>query len=181
MSAPDSDAAFTEFVQLRGTTLARTAYLIVGDAHRSEDVLQTALVETYLRWHKLRRPEAADAYVRKAIVTANAAWWRRRSSRELPQDAMPEHALHDRSDELVVRHTVLDLLHQLSPRQRAVIVLRFFDDLSEADTAATLGCSVGSVKQHTTRGLERLRSLVYDASPELLPAGLALATQGSPC
>ena len=159
MSRPESTAAFTAFVQARGTALARTAYLIVGDEHRAEDVLQTALAETYLRWHKLREPSAAEAYVRKAIITANAAWWRRRSSAETPRDVLPENALHDRANEIVERHVVIDLLRQLSPRQRAVVVLRYFDDLSEAETAATLGCSVGAVKQHTTRALERLRVL----------------------
>jgi len=180
MPSPEATAAFTEFVRSRGTALARTAYLIVGDAHRSEDVLQAALTETYLRWHQLRQPEAAEAYVRKAIVTTNASWWRRRASSELPRDVVPDGSLPDRADELVERHAVLDLLRQLSPRQRAVIVLRYFDDLSEYDVAQALGCSVGSVKQHTTRGLQRLRVLVHDA-PDLVPAGLALAAQGSPC
>src|SRR3954454_22195277 len=116
-------AAFTHFVQERGTALARTAYLVVGDLHRAEDVLQNALAETYLRWHRLRRPEAAEAYVRKAIVTANGAWWRRRSSHETPHASLPDRMLLDGSDEVVERHAVLDLLRQLSPRQRAVVVL----------------------------------------------------------
>jgi RNA polymerase sigma-70 factor (sigma-E family) len=164
MSGPESAREFTEFVQARGTALARTAYLIVGDAHRAEDVLQTALAETYVRWRQIRRPDAAEAYVRKAIVTTNAAWWRKRASRELVHDTLPEGIHGDRADELADRHTVLPLLRQLSARQRAVIVLRFFDDLSEADTAELLGCSVGSVKQHTTRALERLRVLMHSAA-----------------
>src|SRR3954452_1099283 len=147
MSSPDAAVAFTAFVAARGTALARTAYLIVGDQHRAEDVLQTALAETYLRWHRLRRSDAAEAYVRKAIVTANAAWWRRRASGETPREVLPDETLLDHTNEVVERHTVLALLRQLSPRQRAVIVLRYFDDLSEAEVAATLGCSVGAVKQ----------------------------------
>src|SRR3954470_23081018 len=111
MSGPESSAAFTAFVHARGTALARTAYLIVGDEHRAEDVLQTALAETYLRWHRLRRSDAAEAYVRKAIVTANAAWWRRRASGEMPHEAPPDGGvLHDRTDEVVERHTILGLL-----------------------------------------------------------------------
>jgi RNA polymerase sigma-70 factor (sigma-E family) len=180
IATTDCAREFTAFVEDRGTTLARTAYLIAGDEHRAEDVLQTALAETYVRWHKLRRPEAAEAYVRRAIVTANAAWWRRRSSRETPHDDLPHGVLSDQADELVVRHTLLPLLRQLSPRQRAVIVLRFFDDLSEAETAKALGCSAGAVKQHTARGLERLRVLMHE-SPELLPRGLQLVAQGSAC
>src|SRR3954468_11489919 len=179
MSTPESRKAFTSFVQARGTALARTAYLIVGDEHRAEDVLQTALAETYLRWQRLRRPEAAEAYVRKAIVTANAAWWRRRASHETPHEAMPEMVLLDCAEELVVRETMLTLLRQLSPRQRAVVVLRFFDDLSEADTAAVLGCSAGSVKQHTTRALDRLRTLIGDEDA-LVGVG-ALASEGALC
>jgi RNA polymerase sigma-70 factor (sigma-E family) len=167
MSGPESAREFTEFVQARGTALARTAYLIVGDEHRAEDVLQTALAETYVRWRHIRRPEAAEAYVRKAIVTTNAAWWRRRASRELVHDTLPEGINSDRADELADRHTMLPMLRQLSPRQRAVIVLRFFDDLSEADTAELLGCSVGSVKQHTARGLDRLRGLMHSAEQEV--------------
>src|SRR3982750_3060798 len=104
MSTPDSPGAFTAFVQARGTALARTAYLVVGDLHRAEDVLQSALAETYLRWHRLRRPEAAEAYVRKAIVTANAAWWRRRSSHETPHASLPDSAHVDKSEEVAVRH-----------------------------------------------------------------------------
>jgi RNA polymerase sigma-70 factor (sigma-E family) len=168
MNRAEVTAAFTAFVQARGTSLARTAYLIVGDEHRAEDVLQTALAETYLRWHRLREPASAEAYVRKAIVTANAAWWRRRASAETPHAFVPDGVLGDRCDELVERQAVLDLLRQLSPRQRAVVVLRYFDDLSEADTATALGCSVGAVKQHTSRALERLRGLVDD------DAGLAV-------
>src|SRR3954451_19864742 len=118
MSGPESSAAFTAFVHARGTALARTAYLIVGDQHRAEDVLQTALAETYLRWHRLRRSDAAEAYVRKAIVTANAAWWRRRASGETPHEAMRETVLLDCAEVLVVRETMLSLLRQLSPRQR---------------------------------------------------------------
>src|SRR3954453_2755712 len=110
MSRPEQTAAFTTFVQQRGTALARTAYLIVGDQHRAEDVLQTALAETYLRWHRLREPSSAEAYVRKAIVTANAAWWRRRASGETPHEFVPAGVLGDRCDEVVERQAVLDLL-----------------------------------------------------------------------
>src|SRR4051812_42673580 len=101
MSGPESSAAFTAFVHARGTALARTAYLIVGDEHRAEDVLQTALAETYLRWHRLRRSDAAEAYVRKAIVAANAAWWRRRASGEMPRAVLPDETLLDHTDEVV--------------------------------------------------------------------------------
>ena len=174
-------AAFTDFVKERGTALARTAYLIVGDLHRSEDVLQNALAETYLRWHRLRRPEAAEAYVRKAIITANAAWWRRRSSQETPHASVPDAVLLDGADHVVERHRVLDLLRQLSPRQRAVVVLRYFDDLSEAETADVLGCSRGAVKQHTSRALERLRTLIDEDADVFVRLGSALAPESSLC
>src|SRR3954470_13616468 len=114
---PDRDAAFTAFVQARGTALARSALLVVGDAGRAEDVLQSALAETYLRWHTLRRPELAESYVRRVIVTTNAAWWRRRSSTETPRAALPDRALPDDAHGVVERAVVLDALRQLSARQ----------------------------------------------------------------
>jgi RNA polymerase sigma-70 factor (sigma-E family) len=177
-SGDDRDAAFTAFVRARGTALARSAFLIVGDLSRSEDVLQTALAETYLRWHRLRRAEAAEAYVRQAIITANAAWWRRRSNSELPQVTLPDRVIADAAPSIIERHTLMEALRQLSPRQRAVIVLRYFDDLTERETARMLGCSAGSVKKHASRALDRLRVLLgaewesaYAAvTPLLVPA-----------
>jgi RNA polymerase sigma-70 factor (sigma-E family) len=160
------DADFTSFVQARGKALARTAFLIVGDAGRAEDALQTALAATYLRWGTLRRREAADAYVRQAIVTANAAWWRRRSNHEAPRATLPDRAMSDSATQVVERESLLAALRQLSPRQRAAVVLRYYDDLSERETAEIMGCSAGSVKKHASRGVERLRTLLtHDPEP----------------
>jgi RNA polymerase sigma-70 factor (sigma-E family) len=179
----DRDTAFTSFVQTRGAALARTSFLIVGDAGRAEDVLQTALAETYLRWTTLRHPAAVEAYVRRVIVTTNAAWWRRRSSSETPFETLPDRASPDDCVAVVEQQTLLGALRQLSARQRAVIVLRYFDDLSEGDTAAILGCSPGSVKKHTSRALHRLRTiLATDESPELTAVSPPrLAPEGATC
>jgi RNA polymerase sigma-70 factor (sigma-E family) len=172
----DRDAAFTAFVQSRGTALARSAYLVVGDAVRAEDVLQSAFAETFLRWDTLRRPEAAEAYVRRVIVTTNAAWWRRRSSGETPQAVLPDQVLPDAAPGVVEREVVLDALRQLSSRQRAVIVLRYFDDLTESETAGILGCSVGSVKRHTSRAFARLRVLLGESGTPEDPLAVAMLT-----
>jgi RNA polymerase sigma-70 factor (sigma-E family) len=174
-------AAFTAFVQARGTALARSAYLITGDATNAEDILQTALAETYLRWARLRKPEAAEAYCRKVIVTTNAAWWRRRASRETPHATLPDSVVPDMGGDVVERAALIDALRQLSPRQRAALVCRYFDDLSESQTAEVLGCSAGSVKQHTARGLERLRHLLGDEPGIDMSGQLQLVTQGSSC
>jgi RNA polymerase sigma-70 factor (sigma-E family) len=177
----DRDAAFTAFVRARGRSLARSAFLIAGDVCRAEDVLQTALAETYLRWETLRHPGAAEAYVRRVIVTVNAGWWRRRWRDEVPHEVLPDRAVPDQAHEIVDRQVLMTALRELSARQRAVIVLRYFDDLSERDTADALGCSSGSVKRHTSRALERLRELIVTESEVIGadPATRLLTAQGA--
>jgi len=149
------DADFTAFVRARGAALSRTAYFLAGDAHLAEDLVQTALAETYVRWHSIRGD--AEPYARRALVSANAAWWRRRSASEVPVNSTPDAAGPDDTAAVAERVRVVEALRTLPARQRAALVLRFYDDLSEADTARALGCSVGSVKRHTSRGIEKLR------------------------
>lgn len=151
MSDPD---AFVEFVRQRSPDLLRSAWLLTGDWHVAHDLVQAALEKCWPRWG--RRIEHPDAYVRRVLLTTYLSWRRRRWNTELPTAELPEPAATD--DDVELRHALLAALAELTPRQRAVIVLRYFEDLSEADTAATLGCSVGTVKAHASRGLAQLRA-----------------------
>jgi RNA polymerase sigma-70 factor (sigma-E family) len=158
---PPSDADYTEFVHASWASLYRTAYLLLGDHAEAEDLTQTALAKTYAAWHRVRDLNAAPGYARTALVNTAASWFRKKSWRnERPSEVLPESAIHhDPSD----RPAIVAALAQLAPRQRAVIVLRYFDDLSVAQTATALGCSEGTVKSQTSDALARLRTLLGDA------------------
>ena len=144
-------ADFEEFVVARRDALLRTAYLLTGDHHDAEDLVQSALIKVVPKWARIKgRPEP---YVRRVLARESASRWRGRRWREVTTDVVPESVHHDSTD----RIALLEDLRRLSPRQRAVIVLRYFDDLGEADTAAALGISVGTVKSHVRDALERLR------------------------
>ena len=145
-------AEFEEFVVARRSALLRTAYLLTGNHHDAEDLVQSALIKVVPRWARIRdRPEP---YVRQVLARESVSRWRRRRWREVSTDAVPERTHHDSTD----RVALLEDLRRLSPRQRAVLVLRYFDDLTEADTAAALGISVGTVKSHVRDALACLRN-----------------------
>ena len=150
-------AAFAEFVAARSASLHRTAYLLVGDRQLAQDLLQEALTKTYVAWPRLRDPSKADAYTRKVITTTAITWFRRRSWGERPTDTVPERAGGDHIDDLTTRDLLWQALLSLPPRQRAAIVLRFYEDLSEARTAEVLGCAPGTVKSQVSAGLRKLR------------------------
>jgi RNA polymerase sigma-70 factor (sigma-E family) len=158
------DAAFTEFARTGGPGLARTAFFLTGDRHLAEDLVQTALAQVYVHWDSIRDHEQVEAYARRVLVNANAAWWRRRSATELPVDVLPDLPARDDPAAYAEREPLVAALRTLPARQRAALVLRFFEDRSEADTAAILGCSTGSVKRHTSRGLDKLR-VALDGEP----------------
>lgn len=151
---PEDD--FRAFVGARQRALLRSAALLTGDMASAEDLVQTALVKSWAHWPRLMGGDGAEAYVRRVIVTTQTTWWRRRWNAEVPTGALPERAA-DGAD-LDVRETVRRALLALPPRQRAAVVLRYFDDLSEQQTAAVLGCAVGTVKSQTARGLDKLRA-----------------------
>jgi RNA polymerase sigma-70 factor (sigma-E family) len=145
---------FEAFVVARRDALLRTAYLLTGNHHDAEDLVQSALVKVVPMWARIQdRPEP---YVRKVLVRESVSRWRGRRWREVTTDVVPEATRHDTADR-EDRISLLEDLRRLSPRQRAVLVLRYFDDLTEADTAAALGISVGTVKSHTRDALARLR------------------------
>jgi RNA polymerase sigma-70 factor (sigma-E family) len=158
----DRDTAFSAFVATRSRHLLQAAYLLTGDPHRAEDLLQTALTRCYLRWDRIEGDQ--EGYVRRALVNAHIDWWRRRPWREEPTDELPEVQLSDTTNDLAVRDAVLTALATLSRRQRAVVVLRYYEDLSEAEIAAVLGCSPGTVKSAASRAMAKLRD-----APGLVP------------
>lgn len=144
-------ADFEEFVVARRGALLRTAYLLTGNHHDAEDLVQSALIKVVPKWGRIKdRPEP---YVRKVLVRESVSRWRGRRWREVSTDVIPEATHHDSTD----RSELLEDLRKLSPRQRAVLVLRYFDDLTEVDTAEALGISVGTVKSHVRDALQRLR------------------------
>ncbi|WP_134739795.1 SigE family RNA polymerase sigma factor [Nocardioides sp. 503] len=157
----DDHEAFTRWAGERQLALLRTAVLVTGDHHRAEDLVQEALTKVAVRWRRLRDGNP-EAYARQVIVRDNISWWRKHR-RELVAD-VPDRS--DASDGYGVadRRRLLDeALGALTPRQRAVIVLRYYDDLPERETAEVLGVGVGTVKSQTHLALRRLR----EAAPEL--------------
>ncbi|KAB2810765.1 SigE family RNA polymerase sigma factor [Pimelobacter simplex] len=170
-------AAFAEFVAARSASLHRAAYLMVGDVGLAQDLVQEALTKTYVAWPRLRHVGAAEAYTRKAITTTAITWFRKRSWSERATEVLPEKADGGHADAVVVRHSLLAALAELPPRQRAVIVLRYYEDLSERQTAEALGCAVGTVKSQASAGLTRLRTLMGDELDidDLIASGGVLA------
>lgn len=148
---------FEEFVVARRDALLRTAYLLTGNHHDAEDLVQSALIKVVPKWGRIA--DQPEAYVRKVLVRESVNRWRSRRWREVPTALVPETAYPGSID----RVALLDDLRRLSPRQRAVLVLRYFDDLTEVDTAAALGISVGTVKSHARDALARLRNQHSDA------------------
>ncbi|TCJ34950.1 SigE family RNA polymerase sigma factor [Parafrankia sp. BMG5.11] len=161
------ERAFEEFVARTGDRLVRCAVLLVGDRGTAEDLVQGALERTYRHWPRVSAGHP-EAYVRRALVNAAASRWRRFRIHEVPLGADTEIGLPDHADRLSVRDELIRALMTLPVRQRAVLVLRYLDDLPEAEVAAALGCSVGSVKSQASRGLARLRASAH--LDDVLPA-----------
>lgn len=156
----DEEEAFRAFIAARSPSLLRSAYVLTGDRGRAEDLVQTALARTYVTWPRLRDPQAAEAYVRTAMSRTAVSWWRRRWRGERPMAVLPDQPVADVGNLLAERDALARALDQLSPRQRAVLVLRYYDDFTYQQTADALGCSVGAVKQHAARALAVLRRIV---------------------
>jgi RNA polymerase sigma-70 factor (sigma-E family) len=150
----DDRTAFADFARVRGPALHRTAYLLTGDWGHAEDLLQTALAKSYLRWDRIADHEA---YVRRVLVTTYASWWRRRWRGEVPHGELPETAGADRWGDVDSRAALHAALGRLPRRMRAVVVLRYHEDMTEAAVAAALGISVGTVKSQCAKALAKLR------------------------
>jgi len=151
------DDAFCAFVAARGTALCRTAYLLTGDWQAGEDLVQEALTRTYLRRGRLHSDAALEPYARKVLLSLFLTSRRRLWHRELPFAAVPDLADAGQLTEAEDRRGLWPALMGLPVQQRAVLVLRYFEDLTEAEIAVVLGCSPGAVKTHAARGLDRLR------------------------
>ena len=146
---------FDDFVAARSTHLLRTAYLLTHDHALAEDLLQTALTKSWFAWSRIEgNPEP---YVRRVLVNTYASWWRRRWNDEYATEELPETGGADHTDSSVASHDLWDALGRLPKRQRAVVVLRYYEDLSEAETATLLGCSRGTVKSQLSKALAKLR------------------------
>ncbi|MFD2766573.1 SigE family RNA polymerase sigma factor [Micromonospora eburnea] len=149
---------FEEYVGSRGPALLRLARLLTGDEHRAEDLTQDVLARAYVHWRKIAGADRPDVYVRRMLVNANHSWWRRRSSRELALDTFADRADHDDlSGEAADRDEMWRLIRSLPDRQRAVLVLRYYEDLDDATIAQILDCSPVTVRTHAMRALAHLR------------------------
>jgi RNA polymerase sigma-70 factor (sigma-E family) len=154
------DGEFTDFVVDHGAQLLRTAVLVTGDRHLGEDLLQTALAKAYGSWSKVRRADHPYASVRRLMINAHLSWARRLMNTERVVETFPDRADGDLQAAHAASDAMRAALLTLSPRVRAAVVLRFFEDLSEAETAQVMGCSRSTVNNHVTRGLAALRVLL---------------------
>jgi RNA polymerase sigma-70 factor (sigma-E family) len=171
------DPAFLEFVRSRSAALLRSAYLLTGDRHLAEDLVQTALAKTALRWHRIEHRNA-EAYTRRVLYHEQVDGWRRKRVAEAFPGDLPDRAdrYGSESERSDLKLVVQEALSRLGPRQRAVVILRFFEDRTERETAEILGCSIGTVKSQAHRALATLRS----AAPNLLdlnPTGRGIPTR----
>lgn len=152
------DAEFAAFAVACGPGLRRTAYLMCGDWDRAADVVQEALIRVYLAWPRLDQDRDVRAYARRTAVRVAVDQSRRRSSKEVPTPHVAELPLGDATDQVVDRALLMSALADLPARQRACVVLRYYEDLSVETVAEALGCRVGTVKSQTARGLAALRA-----------------------
>lgn len=176
MASPRCDADFSKYVAARQHALLRTAYVLTGDRHNAEDLLQTALAKAYLSWGRLHDLRGADGYVRRIMINEHTRWWRlawrrREHSMSTPPEpravgggaapgfGMPDVDAIERAEE---RDAMWRLVQSLPARQRAAVVLRYYEHLTEAETAEIMGCSVGTVKSQTSRGIAAMRGRVAD-------------------
>jgi len=157
IGSDDGGEDFSAFALSRWPGLVRLAFGLTGDSWMAEDIAQTALARAYVSWRRVSRADDPDAYLRRILVNASNRRFRRRRVIEQPGDP-PEVAVEGPADLVGERAALLAALRQLPPRQRAVIVLRYWDDLSDVQIAAALGCSPGTVRSQLSRGLATLRA-----------------------
>ncbi len=155
MGGDKAGPGFDEFVAARSTALLRTAYLLTHDHGLAEDLLQTSLTKAWFAWDRIA--QSPEAYVRKVLFNTYATWWRRKWNGEQATEDLPEAAVGDGAGEAGAGLDLWTAMERLPRRQRAVVVLRYFDDLTEAQTAEVLGCSVGTVKSQCSKAFAKLR------------------------
>ncbi|WP_415957583.1 SigE family RNA polymerase sigma factor [Streptomyces sp. 021-4] len=149
--------AFEDYVRTRQEALLRSARRLVPDPVDAQDLLQTALVRTYGRWDGIADKSLADAYLRRVMINTRTEWWRARKLDEVPTEQLPDASVDDGSEQRADRALLMDILQILAPKQRSVVVLRHWEQMSTEETAAALGMSAGTVKSTLHRALARLR------------------------
>ena len=158
LEAARIDADFREFVRSRGRALLQSAYLLTGNLADAEDLVQSALAKTFQAWNRIEDHKALDGYVRRAIVNTHISWWRRRRVDEYPTDEIPDQPAADTSGNRELHDTLQRAIDRLPQRMRAAVVLRYFEDMSEAEVADVLGVSQGTVKSTVSRAVAKLRT-----------------------
>ncbi len=167
-----NDEDFDAFVRARWTTTARLAYALTLDHQKAEDLAQESFTKLWFHWRKVRG-ESPEGYLRKIVTSTFLSGARRRWSAERPTEVPPDIAIGSRTGQVDDRLALHAAMSRLSPRQRAAVYLRYAEDLPERTVATLLGCSVGSVKQHTRRGLEALRLDTTDQLADLAGRNIA--------
>jgi RNA polymerase sigma-70 factor (sigma-E family) len=153
----NGDRGFREYVTTRSQSLLRTAYLLTGNRADAEDLVQAALAKTYQAWDRIEDRQALDGYVRKAMVNTHISWWRRRRLDEYPTDEIPDRAVADHAPGSDLQDTLRRAIDRLPQRMRAAVVLRYYEDMTEAEVADALGVSLGTVKSTVSRAVAKLR------------------------
>jgi RNA polymerase sigma-70 factor (sigma-E family) len=175
--APDAvEDAFEEFVRSRTPALLRAAYLLTGNQHLAEDLVQSALARTHQSWRRLHDAGNAEAYARKVMYRLQVSWWRRgRVAESLPGEIPEPRSApsNDHADPVNTRLALRQALLKLTAKQRAVLILRFWEDRTEAETAELLGVSLGTVKSQTSKALARLRAVAPELAELYSPEGTA--------
>lgn len=151
------DPAFRDYVRERSRALLRTAYLLTGNRADAEDLVQSALAKTYLAWDRIEDRGALDGYVRRAMVNTHISWWRRRRVEEYPTDEVPDQAVADHAVSSDIQEALRRAVDRLPQRMRAAVMLRFYEDMTEAEIAEVLGVSLGTVKSTVSRAVAKLR------------------------
>ncbi len=151
------DRGFREYVTTRSRSLLRTAYLLTGNRADAEDLVQSALAKTYQAWDRIEDRQALDGYVRRAMVNTHISWWRRRRLDEYPTDEIPDRAVADHAIGSDLEDTLRRAIDRLPQRMRAAVMLRYFEDMTEAEVADALGVSLGTVKSTVSRAVAKLR------------------------
>jgi RNA polymerase sigma-70 factor (sigma-E family) len=154
---PGRDTEFAEFVDGRFTALQRFGYLLTGEWHLAEDLVQASLTKVWFHRNSLRSGTAMESYTRTVMVNTSTQWWRRRWRGETPTERLPETHAASEYGTVDDRDLLLRALATLPRRTRATLVLRYFEDLPESEIAQIMGCSIGTVKSHVSRGLAKLR------------------------
>lgn len=156
-TAATDDPGFCDYVAERSRSLLRTAFVLTGNRADAEDLVQAALAKTYQAWDRIEDRGALDGYVRRAMVNTHISWWRRRRVEEYPTDMIPDQVVADHSVASDQYETLRRAVDRLPLRMRTAVVLRYFEDMTEAEIAGVLGVSLGTVKSTVSRAVAKLR------------------------